>query len=139
VSKLITFQYDDLNPALSVEFFQDGKAISYVKPGCTEVDLGMGSVTTYVVLTKTSTLAPYTAQVTGTARLFEDDSMTCTRLAGGVFIMNLLNTIPAGENECFPMCTKNFIRSLWDDDVSVATEALQSIPGAFCLLFLIRF
>jgi hypothetical protein len=109
IDKKITLQYDDLDPMLSVSFFQNGTQVSRTKTSCDPFVL---------VVDKTDKTAPFTATVTGLAQLFEDDSLQCTQLAGGVFIMNLLRTIPAGLNECYPICNKDFVGT----GASMATE-----------------
>jgi hypothetical protein len=72
-----------------------------------------------LVLEKTDTLAPVTAVVTGLARLFNDVTLECQELPGGVLIMDLIYTIPAGLNECYPLCHKDFVAS---NGVSMAVE-----------------
>jgi hypothetical protein len=77
-----------------------------------------------LVLEKVNTLAPVTARVTGLARLFNDNTLECAKLPGGVLIMNLIYTIPAGLNECYPLCHQDFVVDNTGVSMAVEEDAL---------------
>jgi hypothetical protein len=122
ISRLITFQYDDLDPLLSVAFYQGSTLVSHIKEGCAG---------RYLVLDKPEKTQPAQVKVTGRARLFEDDSLVCNRIAGGVLIMNLLSTIPVGLNECYPLCEKDFEGEYFSVAVEETSLSVPDIADPF--------